>query len=146
MTRLRLFIYGSLLAPAVLRAVLRRLPVQQAAWLPDYRRAALRGPVFPGIVPVAGARTPGALIELSQRELHRLDAWEDDFFRRRRVQVCLPQGGALNAQAYVLAPRYRHLVSARPWSAEDFGRRRAPACAQQARHWRRDRDPGLRQT
>jgi gamma-glutamylcyclotransferase (GGCT)/AIG2-like uncharacterized protein YtfP len=146
MPRLRLFIYGSLLAPAVLRALLDRQPAQQAAWLPGFRRAALRGPAFPGIVPAAGARASGALIDVCRRELGALDAWEDDFFQRRRVRVCLPAGGELDAQAYVLAPRYRHLAAVRPWSAEDFGRRRAPACAQQARHWRRDRNPGLRHT
>jgi gamma-glutamylcyclotransferase (GGCT)/AIG2-like uncharacterized protein YtfP len=146
MPQVHLFIYGSLLAPSVLRALLDREPAQQAAWLPGFRRAALRGQAFPGIAPAAGARTAGALIDVCRRELGALDAWEDDFFQRRRVGVRLPAGGALDAQAYVLAPRYRHLLAARPWSAEDFVRRLAPACAQQARHWRRDRNPGLRHT
>ena len=145
MPQVHLFIYGSLLAPPVLRALLDRQPCAQAAWLPDFRRAALRGQPFPGIVPAPGARTPGALIEVQRRELGMLDAWEDDFFRRRRVRVCLPGGNVLEAQAYVLNRRHRHLAAARPWSAAVVGRL-APACAQQARRWRRDRNPGLRHT
>ncbi|WP_370305355.1 gamma-glutamylcyclotransferase family protein [Sinimarinibacterium flocculans] len=146
MSGVTLFVYGSLLAPSVLHALLDRAPVSLPARLPDYRRSALRGQRFPGIVPSAGAQTSGALIEVSRRELQWIDAWEDDFFERRRVRVLADRAGGHPVQAYVLAPRYRHLLAARGWCVDDFARRHAPACAEAARRWRRDRDPGLRHT
>jgi gamma-glutamylcyclotransferase (GGCT)/AIG2-like uncharacterized protein YtfP len=146
MPRVPLFVYGSLLAPAVLRALLDREPSHLAAQLPDYRRTALRGQSFPAIVPAVGAVTAGALIRVDRRELRRLDAWEDDFFYRCSVSIRLADGDASSAQAYVLAPRHRHLVAARSWEPDDFTRHHAAACALHARRWRRDRNLSLRHT
>lgn len=141
-----LFVYGSLLVPRVLRALLDREPPLLPAYLPGHRRNALRGHDFPGIAPATGASTAGGLITVSTRELRCLDAWEDDFFCRRPVRVLLSDGSAVAAQAYLLAAQYRHLLGARAWRADDFARRRAPACANRARRWRRDRDLRLRHT
>jgi gamma-glutamylcyclotransferase (GGCT)/AIG2-like uncharacterized protein YtfP len=146
MPRIAVFVYGSLLAPVVLRALLDREPPRLAAQLPDYRRTALRGQTFPAVVPQRGAATVGALIRVDQRELRRLDTWEDDFFRRCRVGIRLAEGVAGLAQAYVLAPRHRQLVAARGWDPADFTRHHAAACALHARRWRRDRNPSLRHT
>jgi gamma-glutamylcyclotransferase (GGCT)/AIG2-like uncharacterized protein YtfP len=146
MPRIAVFVYGSLLAPVVLRALLDREPPQLAAQLRDFRRTALRGWTFPAVVPQLGAATAGALIRVDPRELRRLDAWEDDFFCRRSVSIRLANGAASSAQAYVLAPRYRQLVAARSWDPADFTRHHAAACALHARRWRRDRNPSLRHT
>lgn len=146
MSRAALFVYGSLLAPQVLRALLDRAPALQPARLQDYRRSALRGQIFPGLVPAAGAVTPGALIDVRPCELRRLDAWEDDFFCRRPVDIRLTDGIRVRAQAYLLAPRHRHLLAARAWMSADFERRHAAACTSRIRRWRRDRGTGLRHT
>lgn len=141
-----LFVYGSLLAPQVLRALLDREPPVIPARLPDYRRSALRGQPFPGLVPAADAVTDGGVIHVSPRELHCLDAWEDDFFCRTAVTVRLGRDGALRTQVYLLAPAHRPLLSNRAWQPQRFIARLAPVSAHRARRWRRDRDRSLRHT
>ncbi|SFF50638.1 Uncharacterized conserved protein YtfP, gamma-glutamylcyclotransferase (GGCT)/AIG2-like family [Fontimonas thermophila] len=114
MRRIRLFVYGSLLVGPVACAVLGRTPAYRPAVLDGYRRCSLRGQRFPGLLPDPAAQTPGALIEVSPRELRRLDRYEDDFYLRRCVQVRCAQGH-LPAQTYVLDPRCRRYALARPW-------------------------------
>ncbi|MES0873733.1 gamma-glutamylcyclotransferase family protein [Sinimarinibacterium thermocellulolyticum] len=146
MRSLTLFVYGSLLVPAVLRALLDRVPMLAAAELAEHRRCALRGQDFPGLVPASGARTCGAVIAVGVRELAYLDDWESDFFERSAVTVHMTDGSVLAAQAYLLAPAHRHLATTRTWTLHDFARRHASSCARRARIWRRDRDRRLRHT
>ncbi|MEQ1440287.1 gamma-glutamylcyclotransferase family protein [Fontimonas sp. SYSU GA230001] len=112
----RVFVYGSLLVAAVLRAVLRRPAALQAARLDGYARRALRGSTFPGVVRRSGGITEGALALLSVRELRRLDRFEDDHYRRRPVRVTLADGRRITAQTYVLERRSRSLLARRDWS------------------------------
>lgn len=123
MKPLRVFVYGSLLVAPVVRAVLRRTPEPLPATLGGYRRMGLRGHDFPGIVRRRDARTAGAVLRVSGRELRRLDAFEDDFYLRRRVRVRLADGRRVGAMAYVLRANARRLTHARQWSCERFAAR-----------------------
>ncbi len=118
-----LFVYGTLMTPAVMRAVIGRLPPREAAVLPDHRRHGLRGRVYPVVVPEAGAQVDGVLYTgLTPQELARLDRYEDDFYLRRRVTVRDATGRARTAWCYVLRPRSRVRLARRPWSHARFER------------------------
>lgn len=99
--RHRLFCYGTLEFPPILEAVAGRRFPGRAAVLPGYRRLAVRGQVFPGIVAQAGAEVGGTLYRgLSNAHLRRLDAYENAFYRRRRSLasgVDLRRAGAVPA-------------------------------------------------
>lgn len=133
MRAVRVFVYGSLLVPEVVRAVLGRAPRPSPAVLHEYRRCSLRGHVFPGLLAAPGHRTRGAVIAVSPAELRRLDRYEDDFYTRRPAAAALDDGTSVHVQIYVLSARHRRLVCARAWSLGAFAARHAPRSARRAR-------------
>ena len=119
----RLFVYGTLMMPAVLKAVCDMPFTPRAATLPDYARYQLRERVYPAIVPAVGAITAGLLCEgLDERLWRRLDRWESELYTRHTVTVRDAAGALFDAQTYVLAPAHRHLLSTAPWSPDAFER------------------------
>jgi gamma-glutamylcyclotransferase (GGCT)/AIG2-like uncharacterized protein YtfP len=117
----RLFAYGTLMMPTVLRAICgdeRRL---RPAQLPGYARFRVRGQVFPGIVPAAGARTDGVVVDDIDPALwRRLDAFESDLYERRPVTVATADDQTLDACAYIVAARHRHILSQDAWCPAAF--------------------------
>ncbi len=115
------FVYGSLLEPSCLAAVLRRTPSGERlrATLRGYGRRSVSGYAYPFIVPEPDARVEGVLImDLSLRDLERLDAYEEvdtHVYRRIRVEVdawgCGPRGMRLAGFTYVAGPRLVALSS-----------------------------------
>lgn len=79
------FVYGSLLAPEVLHALLGRVPTHKPALLRGFRRYALRDRAYPGVVRVPESAAPDAfvhgnvLLNLAPREAHLLDLFEDEY-------------------------------------------------------------------
>ena len=119
----RLFVYGTLMMPAVLQAVCGRAFTPRPATLDAYARYRLHAQVYPAIVPNNGAAVAGLLCEGIDGPLwQRLDDWEDEFYTRRSVTVCDDTGALLGAQTYVLADAYYHLLSSEPWSPAEFER------------------------
>ena len=120
----RLFTYGTLQFPAMMRAVLGRTLPLQTAELTGFRRHQVRRRVFPAIVPDAQGVVPGRLIEgVDPWTLARIDDYEGPPFHRHRVTVSLPdQGDTVEAIAYVLRPRYHCLLLNEDWDAERFRR------------------------
>ncbi len=83
-----LFVYGTLQFDAVLEALLGRIPKRAAANAPGWRAAALEGRVYPGLVAAPGSAAPGLrLTDLSPREWGILDAFEDDRYDLREVEL-----------------------------------------------------------
>lgn len=110
-----LFLYGTLLDPAVLarvagrRGLARRLvPARLAGW----RRVALRGTPYPTLLRAAGAATDGALLRVGPAALARLSAYEGPDYALVPVRVQTPRGPR-RARAWV-APR-RRAEAARAW-------------------------------
>ncbi|MGI5260902.1 gamma-glutamylcyclotransferase family protein [Streptomyces angustmyceticus] len=80
--------YGTLQFDAVLEALLGRIPKRAAASAPGWRAAALEGRVYPGLVAGPGSAAPGLrLTDLSPREWGILDAFEDDRYDLREVEL-----------------------------------------------------------
>ncbi|GAU28167.1 hypothetical protein TSUD_313260 [Trifolium subterraneum] len=53
------FVYGSLLADEVVRALLNRVPPSSPATLSDYHRFKIKGRVYPAILPVQSKKVTG---------------------------------------------------------------------------------------
>lgn len=117
-----LFVYGTLLLPAVIEALIGRVPRSLPATLPGYRRYRLAGEDFPAITVEPAARVDGLVYRnLDDDERTILDAFESSIYTRRRVnaQTCLKQ--IVTADAYVLHRAHDGLLQrAPPWSLEDF--------------------------
>ena len=72
------FVYGTLMFPEVLKALINRVPRMEPAAIHGYRRHRIRGQVFPGVVRAPGpdARVPGLLLfDLAPRELEVGAVW-----------------------------------------------------------------------
>lgn len=110
-----IFVYGTLMADDVLRALIKRVPRGAPALLPGHARYATRGRVYPGMVPdpSPGACVRGRLLfELEEGEIRVFDAFEGDEYVKTSVTALhLPScdatdGPAVQADAYLwCAPR-----------------------------------------
>jgi gamma-glutamylcyclotransferase (GGCT)/AIG2-like uncharacterized protein YtfP len=115
------FVYGTLQSPEVFRRVTGRPLVARSASLPDYARYRLCGLCYPGVIAEIGVVTDGLLIEgLDPSELARLDAFEDDFYRRESLMIRTSSGERVMAEVYVIPPHQRDRIDPRPWSFDDF--------------------------
>ncbi len=118
---MRLFCYGTLQFPACFRQVTGRSLSGQPAVLEDHACYTVTGQVFPGICAEPGAVTPGIVYSgIGRPMLRKLDAYESDFYERRRVQVRVSAGSMVPAWVYSIRPRYRNCLSRDKWDRETF--------------------------
>jgi gamma-glutamylcyclotransferase (GGCT)/AIG2-like uncharacterized protein YtfP len=116
------FVYGTLMAPQVLKVLLSRVPdMLVPAVLPNYRRHPVKDNVFPGIIPCSrGSATKGLLLQgLSENELKILDWFEGDEYVRREVKVMcdlIPH----ETQCYIWSNPVTDLDHGREWDYDDF--------------------------
>ena len=117
----RLFVYGTLEFPEVMRAVTGRLFPARSAVLEGYRCAMLEGRRYPGIALAPGSTTHGLLYsQIDSAALHRLDLFETTLYERRSVAARLANGALDFGEAYVVAAGQRGLLGAEPWDRVRF--------------------------
>lgn len=118
------FVYGTLQFGDVLAAVIGRRLEGRAATLPDYARYAVKREPFPGIVPEPGSTVRGLVFsDIDPVALGRIDAFEGELYHREVVRVHTDDGQEIDAQAYVMRPRYSALLADAPWDEDTFARR-----------------------
>ena len=87
------FVYGSLLAPEVLNALLGRVPDRTPATLPGYVRRRIKERVYPALYPDPGSQVDGEVLSgMSRRELAVLDWFEDEAYTLTKVDVTFDEG------------------------------------------------------
>jgi len=117
----KLFCYGTLCFPDIMRSVTGVVPGNCPASLDDYACYELYGVDYPAIVPDTGACVTGILYsELSPRQLRRLDHYESSQYERVLLDVIDNQLQKHKAWVYVLNPRYCYRLRNRAWSLELF--------------------------
>ena len=115
-----LFIYGTLLAPEVLRLLVPREVPHQRALLRGYVRRRLHGVVFPGIEPRQGENTAGLLLAgVTRAEMQRLDDFEGDLYQRTPCVVETEDGDA-QAFVFVIRSEYSGRLAPQPWDYDAF--------------------------
>lgn len=116
-----LFCYGTLCVADIMRAVCAYQRAGESTTLNGYQCVALHGLRFPAVIPEPDAITNGILYRaLNSHQLHRIDQYEDDMYRRVRVHVFTAALGNVEAWTYVLHPRYYRLIKKQPWSLAEF--------------------------
>lgn len=118
-----LFVYGTLLFPEVLTALLGRCPPARPARLHGHRRLALRGRDYPALVAAEGHTVEGMLLAVTAAELARLDAYEAEEYRRVAVRVEDGAGAAPVAAWVYLWNGPAGALAERDWDAPDWRRR-----------------------
>ncbi|WP_462185671.1 MULTISPECIES: gamma-glutamylcyclotransferase family protein [unclassified Frankia] len=131
-----LFVYGTLLFPEVVRALIGRVPQAGPATVTGWRAARLRDRLYPGLVPTAEADGPDrataglVLLGLAPRERAILDAFEGEAYEARPLVLA----DGLPAMAYL----WRDLAEAMPenWDARVFADRHLTDYALRCVTWR----------
>lgn len=118
----RLFCYGTLCLPEIMQSVCGSgtRPDGRAASLQGYACYTLTGKHYPAITPVKGGKVGGVLYTgLRRVQFARLDSYEGEEYRRRRVWVNIGVQ-RVPAWTYVLRPRYYYRLGHKRWSLEQF--------------------------
>ena len=117
----RLFCYGTLQVPEVIRAVTGRTYPGRPAILRGYAIYKVKNAEYPGIIRSAGDETRGIVYDdVSHHDLKVLDLFEGDLYRRRSLGVDLEGGDLRNAWCYVIRDSKKSLLSGETWRLEDF--------------------------
>lgn len=119
---MNVFTYGTLMIPEVWLAVVGREFETAEGILPNYQIFRVRGAVFPGITAaLAGESVRGVMyLEVDSASIARLDRFEDDFYERRSLNIDCDDGERRTADAYVVPPANRHVLTNEPWQRDAF--------------------------
>ncbi len=138
MNSFNIFVYGTLQLAEVMEAVTGKRFQGTSATLYGYSRFSLRGVTYPGIVPDETGKTCGILyMGVDEHSLGLLDSFEGEQYERRSVTVKTSLGEVREAFVYVVAEKYRHLVTGEPWSLGLFKERYLSAFMKDYDGWRR---------
>jgi len=119
------FTYGSLMCADIMAAVCGENSTFENGVLAGYRRYAVQGEDYPGMVPAAIAKERPEVVgivyrDVSDEGLRRLDVFEGDYYQRRSVRVQLADGEFIAAEAYIFRLQFRDLLADWPWDFEHF--------------------------
>ncbi|WP_455221388.1 gamma-glutamylcyclotransferase family protein [Kaarinaea lacus] len=117
----RLFVYGTLEFPAVVRKLLGTTLVGERAEAQGYERYLLVNRNYPGIFNKSGVSVDGVLYHgLTPKYFRSLDRYEDNIYKRQQIQVINSHGQRMSAWAYVIPLRHKQELSNQPWDREYF--------------------------
>ena len=116
-----LFAYGTLMCDDILSTVAGcELPTEPAS-LAGFRRLAVQGEAYPGLVRWPGMTVQGVLARAVPASAWvRLDRFEGDMYERLTVRVQCADGGTAVADTYLVRPAFRHCLAAGDWDFEHF--------------------------
>ena len=119
---MHVFVYGTLMLPQVWQAVVGKPFETQPATLAGFAAYRVRDAMYPGIVAAGPEEVVRGVVQfdVDAESVERLDRFEDDFYKRLPVLVRCDDGRTLEAHAYVVLSRNRHVLSNEPWSLEQF--------------------------
>ncbi|HHN65745.1 MAG TPA: gamma-glutamylcyclotransferase [Nitrospirae bacterium] len=119
-----LFVYGTLMWPEVLRAVIGRTCCQmQEAVLYGFKRCRVRGEIYPAIKKAPRSKVVGKLVrDLTEKELRLLDEYEGGEYERIQVRVNTASNREEDVFTYVIKDEYQHLLDDREWDERVISR------------------------
>lgn len=131
-----LFVYGTLLFPDLVRALIGRVPDRTTAAVAGWRAAALPGRAYPGLVRAAGATARGLVLTgLTAAEWQVIDAFEDGGYDLTELELVDGRRGWAYTWADDIAPLPED------WSAEEFAARHLADYVARCARWRHRHHP-----
>ena len=113
--------YGTLMCSDIMQRVTGSNRPGESCELSGYARYRIRNELYPAIVPEQAGQVQGVLYrDLSSQVWARLDRFEGSMYQRCQVRIRLGDGGAEDAETYVLRRPYRKLLLPEPWDVRDF--------------------------
>lgn len=117
----KLFCYGTLQSPLVMKAVTGRSFSGQEATLNNWARYRVRRSEYPGIIQQEDSTVTGKIYwGLDEEAIAKLDAFEGDKYERVIVQVTMADGTTENAFAYAICSDCKDMLSNDPWDFDRF--------------------------
>jgi gamma-glutamylcyclotransferase (GGCT)/AIG2-like uncharacterized protein YtfP len=121
---MNIFTYGTLMIPEVMAAVTTREFRSIDAILKGYARFTVKGESYPGIIPATDAVTEGIIyFDVDKLSLERLDAFEGDLYQRIQIMAETKEKETLNADTYVIKPKFRSYLSSLEWNIKEFAQK-----------------------
>jgi len=117
----RLFVYGTLEYPQLVKKLLGISLVGEHATLSGFERFLLVNRNYPGIIRNPAARVDEILYHgVTAKYFNSLDRYDDEFYERRRVVVETSRSQSVTVWAYIIPLRYKRELSNKAWSREMF--------------------------
>eukprot|EP00511_Aplanochytrium_stocchinoi_P002378 CAMPEP_0204842930 /NCGR_PEP_ID=MMETSP1346-20131115/47682_1 /ASSEMBLY_ACC=CAM_ASM_000771 /TAXON_ID=215587 /ORGANISM="Aplanochytrium stocchinoi, Strain GSBS06" /LENGTH=156 /DNA_ID=CAMNT_0051981987 /DNA_START=149 /DNA_END=620 /DNA_ORIENTATION=+ len=121
----KVFVYGSLMCPDVLKVLLERVPFYSKAYVKGFQRLCVKNESFPACRPkvdeVSSTVEVFLLQEINEKELEIFDAFEDKEYTRQVVEVNVTTQNAETkadiAYMYVWNEEAKYTLEG-PWSFE----------------------------
>ena len=113
---MNLFVYGSLMFPEVVKAVIGKQLLMKDAVLKGYKRYKVENGEYPAIVKDEDSSVTGKLIEIDKNGLKVLDSFEGEEYKRETVLVEV-DGKKQKAEAYIWKSNQK---LSKTWSLEEF--------------------------
>jgi len=97
------------------------LPPNVPGTLKGYSRRSVSGEHYPAIIPDKEGTVEGVVYRnVPNVAWDRLDRFEGEFYKRRRVGIELNDGAILYAETYILQPAYLNRLDQSDWDFENF--------------------------
>lgn len=118
---MNIFTYGSLMFPAVMKAVTGREFPSKKARVQNYVRFKVKGESYPGLTPLESVLTEGVLyMDVDALSVRRIDDFEGELYERREIAMEALDGESLTANTYVVKAQYRDRLSSEEWDPKHF--------------------------
>ena len=115
------FAYGTLMCEDIMLAVTGHRFSRTPGVLRDYRRRAVKGEAYPGIIPERGRVVEGIVYrDVPDNAWAFLDAFEGEMYQRRIVGVNLADKTFIEAYTYVVRPDFESRLDSSEWDFEKF--------------------------
>ena len=117
----RLFCYGTLQLPEVMKAVIGHTYHGVNARLPGYAIYRVKDAVYPGIIESTDDETSGILYcGVNDEDLKVLDLFEGELYERRLSQVKTEDGKSYDAWVYVISIKNKSHLTRETWVLKTF--------------------------
>jgi gamma-glutamylcyclotransferase (GGCT)/AIG2-like uncharacterized protein YtfP len=117
-----IFAYGTLMFPEIWQLVVGRPFATVPGHVAGFATYRVANAVFPGMLATTNSDSVEGVVylDVDAAAVSRLDQFEDDFYRRQTVRVKCEDGRICDADAYVVPPEKRGVLTDRRWSKQDF--------------------------
>ena len=116
-----LFAYGTLMCPDILQEVTGCCSPYLEGILTGYSRRAIKGEVYPAIIPDENGTVEGILyVDIPAGAWVRLDEFEDEMYSRQPVEIRLSAEAVVPAMTYVIRPEFQHHLEEQEWDYQNF--------------------------
>ena len=120
MSSYNLFVYGTLMWPEVVQAILGRAVAAEDALLKGFKRCRMKGVLYPGLKRDQASSVKGKLLRgLTDEDFQRLDKFEGDEYERISSKV-QTRHGLVEAYVYLTKEEFLDSLEDIPWYEEDI--------------------------